>query len=243
LANRFTYQPPEPKAFLHALRLYLETRGSQQTAALLATAACHLSPSTSYSGMRWGGLSTTVTFYVPGDQLGQFTGRVRQELLLATAAIVPKDAGLDVDAIAVAPRLEEPPVEDPNPLNVAALVAKAPVEHDGLRFRSRAETRIYDAMKRRTVLFFPNAAAVLGGSGEGIKRETDFLVCMHGKWGILEVMGAEYHPAATAMRDHDRARLFKDFGVQVVEFYDADRCYQHPDEVVDDFLRRLEERG
>jgi hypothetical protein len=30
------------------------------------------------------------------------------------------------------------------------------------------------------------------------------------RWGLLEVMGEAYHPAATAVRDHDRARLFKD---------------------------------
>ena len=43
------------------------------------------------------------------------------------------------------------------PLNAAALVSRAPVEHDGLRFRSRVETRLYDALKSRPVLFFPNA--------------------------------------------------------------------------------------
>ena len=120
------------------------------------------------------------------------------------------------------------------------LAGQGPIDHDGLRFRSCAETRIHDALKRHPVLFFPNAAAVFGGDLEGKKREADFLVCSGGKWGMLEVMGEPYHPPVTAMRDHERARSFKDFGLRVIEFYDAARCLREPEMVVDDFLRRLE---
>jgi len=90
-------------------------------------------------------------------------------------------------------------------------------------------------------LFFPNAAAVLGGRAEEDKKETDFLICSNGKWGLLEVMGEAFHPSATAIKDHDRARLFKDYGLVVIEFYDATRCYNQPEVVVDDFLRRLQQ--
>jgi hypothetical protein len=241
MTKPFTYQVPDGRAFMHALRLYLETRNGQDISALLAGASCTISPSSSYSGVRWGGLTTAVTFYVPADQLRHFSGRVRRALLLAADAVIPKEAGLDVENVIVAPILQAPPEEDPMPLNVAALVSKAPVEHDGLRFRSRAETRIYDALKRREVLFFPNAAAVFGGKPEDEKREPDFLVCVKGRWGILEVMGERYHPGATAARDHERARLFKDYGLRFIEFYDAARCGLEPEAVVDDFLRRLGE--
>src|SRR5262249_5291223 len=44
---------------------------------------------------------------------------------------------------------------------------------------------------------------------------------------------------AAAMRDHDRARLFKEYGLFLIEFYDASRCYNSPEEVVGDFLQRL----
>jgi hypothetical protein len=120
------------------------------------------------------------------------------------------------------------------------LAAKGPLEHDGLRFRSWTETRIYDALKRRPVLFFPNPAAVLGG-GQEEQREPDFLICFQGKWGLLEVMGEPYHPAATAMKDHERARSFRDFGLRIAEFYAAARCFGEPEAVVEDFLRRLQE--
>lgn len=49
-------------------------------------------------------------------------------------------------------------------------------------------------------------------------------------------MGEQYHPSNTAMKDNDRARLFKDYGLFCIEFYDAKRCYKKPDEVVDNFL-------
>ena len=69
------------------------------------------------------------------------------------------------------------------------------------------------------------------------RREPDFLVCQEGRWGILEVMGEPFHPPQTAMQD--RKRLFDDFGIRIVEFYSASRCYQEPDSVADDFLKRL----
>lgn len=133
--------------------------------------------------------------------------------------------------------LEAPPDDESSLSNSASLVSNGTIEHDGLRFRSRSEIKIYDALKKRNVLFFANATAVLGG--KAVKREPDFLVCQNGKWGILEVMGDQYHPSNTAIRDHDRARLFKGYGLFCIEFFNATRCYNEPNEVVDDFLKLL----
>jgi hypothetical protein len=239
MSQRFSHQVPDERAFLHTLQIYLEGRGQGEIAALLQGGTCSITPSSSYSSNRWNALSTTVMFYVPGERLADFSGKVRRALWLAADAVIPKNAGLDIEGIDVAPFLEKPPAIDSLPLNAGSLASQAALEHDGLRFRSRAEIRIYDAMKRRDVLFFPNAAAVLGGRSGEDKKEPDFLVCDHGKWGLLEVMGDVFHPSATAFKDHDRARLFKDYGLIVVEFYDATRCYSQPEVVVDDFLRRL----
>ena len=125
----------------------------------------------------------------------------------------------------------------PSIINNASLADTNIVVYDGLRFRSKTEIKIYEALKKRRVLFFANSTAVLGQ--KNTKREPDFLVCQDGRWGILEVMGEPYHPSATAMKDHDRARLFKNYGLHVIEFYDANRCYNHPDDVVDEFLNLL----
>jgi hypothetical protein len=241
MSQRFSHQVPDERAFLHTLQIYLEGRGQQEIAALLQGGACSISPSSSFSGNRWNALSTTVMFYVPRERLPEFSGKIRRALWLAADAVMPKDAGLDIEGIDVAPFLENAPAIDPLPLNAGSLVSQAALEHDGLRFRSRAEIRIYDVLKCRDVLFFPNAAAVLGGKTEEDKKEPDFLICQSGKWGLLEVMGEAYHPSATAIKDHDRARLFKNYGLVVIEFYDAARCAGQPDEVVDDFLRRLQQ--
>lgn len=241
MSQRFSHQAPDERAFLHTMQVYLEARGRTEIAALLQGGTCSIAPSTSYSSNRWNALATTVVFYVPKERLAEFTGTIRKAIWLAADAVLPKSAGLDIEGIDVAPFLEKPPVIDPLPLNAGSLVSQAALEHDGLRFRSRAEIQIYNVLKRRDVLFFPNAAAVLGGKADADKKEPDFLVCLNGKWGILEVMGETFHPSATAIRDHDRARLFKDYGLVVIEFYDASRCYSDPEAVVDDFLRRLQQ--
>src|SRR5262249_43870307 len=62
----------------------------------------------------------------------------------------------------------------------------------------------------RNILFFPLAAAVFGGKAADYIREPDFVICQDGKWGILEVMGDWYHTSSTAVKDHERGRLFND---------------------------------
>jgi hypothetical protein len=109
--------------------------------------------------------------------------------------------------------------------------------HDELRFRSPAEIVIYEELTRRRLLFFPNPAAVFGGKNP-TKKEPDFLIFTRaGKCGILEVMGATVHTNAT--KDHERARLFKNFGILCIEFFDADQCSKNPAAVVDEFLALL----
>lgn len=141
------------------------------------------------------------------------------------------------------PRPESPDVRATVPdrrhevgLNNCFFKSDRVIKHDELGFRSPAEISIYDELKKRRLLFFPNAAAILGESGK--KREPDFLVCHKGKWGVLEVMGQSYH--TDAVKDHDRARLFKEHGLLCIEFFPANRCEGQPDKVVDEFLSLFE---
>ncbi|MFL5337713.1 MAG: hypothetical protein ACJ8H8_32220, partial [Geminicoccaceae bacterium] len=107
-----------------------------------------------------------------------------------------------------------------------------------LRFRSPAEIAIYEELKTRQLLLFPNPAAVIGGK-KPVKKEPDFLIFQAGKCGILEVMGKGYHTNDNAVKDHERARLFKTFGVLCIEFFDANECERSPAVVVDKFLAIL----
>ncbi len=85
---------------------------------------------------------------------------------------------------------------------------------NGLCFRSGAEVRIAEALERVQVLFLPNCMARLGFS-QRQNREADFLVCLKGKWGILEVDGPFTHPPARKVDDEERARLFKAHGIRL----------------------------
>lgn len=125
--------------------------------------------------------------------------------------------------------------------NNCSFKQESTVEYDGLRFRTWEEVEVYKELKERELLFFPNAAAVFGGTTE--RREPDFLVCHRGLWGILEVNGGLTHTKLTSAEEHARARLFKRHGVLCVEFYDGSHCKSNPKRVVDDFLGILEQHG
>jgi hypothetical protein len=127
-------------------------------------------------------------------------------------------------------------------LNNAHFKTEQTIAHDELRFRSRSEIAIYDELRKRNVLFFPNAAAVLGRESpeEYEKREPDFLICHRGKWGILEVSGEPWHSGSiSTAKDHDRSRLFQHYGLKCVQHFDSNRCTHSPADVVDEFLLLL----
>ena len=109
-----------------------------------------------------------------------------------------------------------------------------------LRFRSKTEMRVAQALDRAGALFWPNCMARLGFEGaKRANREADFVVCDRGRFGILEVDGEAFHPPSRAAEDHDRSRVFKQHGVRVVEHYGAERCWTDPDGVVAEFLARF----
>lgn len=232
----FTYDFPEPAAFLYTIRELLEVEGESDAATALIGASCDFRTDGQFSHERWNSYNATFVIRVPVAAIRSFSDHIRQVILQAADRIFPAEAGYELVELEVSPMLVSPTPEE-EPLNTGSLASSGSIEHDGLRFRSRTEIRIYEELKERNVLFFPNATAVLGG--KNIKREPDFLVCQDGKWGILEVMGDRFHTAANAVQDHDRARLFKDYRILVIEFYDARKCYNEPKGVVDDFLHRL----
>lgn len=109
-----------------------------------------------------------------------------------------------------------------------------------LKFRSQSEVRIAQALERAGALYLPNCRARLSDpEGKRVTREPDFLVCYEGKWGILEVDGEPFHPASRAAHDHARDRLFKAYGVLVIDHVDAGECYESPDKVVKRFIEIL----
>jgi hypothetical protein len=107
---------------------------------------------------------------------------------------------------------------------------------NNLRFRSQSEVRIAQALDRAAVFFLPNCKGRLNAPSGRDNREPDFLVCLDGKWGILEVDGEPFHPPSRTVHDHERDRLFKSHGVRVVEHFDASECFENASGVVTRFL-------
>lgn len=103
----------------------------------------------------------------------------------------------------------------------------------GFKFRSATEMRIAAALDRAGVLFFPLPKARVSPSSESrLNVEPDFVICDEGRWGVLEVDGEPFHPPQRSAIEHERDRMFKGHGVAVVERFDASRCYNEPDKVV-----------
>jgi hypothetical protein len=112
------------------------------------------------------------------------------------------------------------------------------VQWQNLSFSSVSEVKIAQALDRAGVLFFPNCRGRLTTTEGRRNRESDFLVCYDGIWGILEVDGEPFHPASRAAEDHKRDGFFLDHGVWVHRF-DSNECFNCPDDVVRRFLQRL----
>ncbi|WP_242038960.1 pentapeptide repeat-containing protein [Anabaena lutea] len=108
-----------------------------------------------------------------------------------------------------------------------------------LRFRSKTEIKIAEALDRAGVLFVPNSLARLNTPKGRANKEADFLICYNGKWGVLEVDGP-HHTAERRVEEQERERIFKRNGIKVVERFDAERCYNNPDEVMQDFFKLIE---
>lgn len=111
----------------------------------------------------------------------------------------------------------------------------APIEWEGLRFRSNSEVQIAIALDKLGVLFLPNCRVRLGTSEGRRTKEADFLICCEGKWGILEVDGEESHNGRY-VQDQERDRVFKFNHIRVIEHFDSRDCIKNSHNVVKRFL-------
>jgi uncharacterized protein YjbI with pentapeptide repeats len=110
---------------------------------------------------------------------------------------------------------------------------------ENLRFRSKTEIKIAEALDKTGVLFVPNSLARLNTPKGRENKEADFLICYNGKWGVLEVDGP-FHTAERRVEEQERERIFKKNGIKVVERFDSERCYNNPDEVVQEFFKMID---
>lgn len=197
--------------------------------------------------------SVNITFLGPREIYEQMqhvsSSRLRSQMVVALDAVLPTfgfHGGL------VYARLELPPLttEDQRTLTDLALgrnvhnqAAGVPLEHvvlwNNLRFRSKTEAVVAQALERAGVAFLPNCRSRLGMGRYRQNIEADFLVVHDGRVGVLEIDGEPWHPPERRAQEQQRDRLWNRHGVKVVQHYDASRAYAQPDGVVADFLAIL----
>ena len=109
--------------------------------------------------------------------------------------------------------------------------------YNEMKFASKTEIRIAQELENRKILFFPLPLAVRAETGNFYNdhREVDFLICQDGTWGILEV---SFHQDRYE-KDSEKDSWFKKSGILCIQHYTAERCWEHPRQVVDEFLSIL----
>lgn len=105
---------------------------------------------------------------------------------------------------------------------------------NGINFKSYTEKVIFEELLKHNLLIIPIPTVILGTAD--CHKEPDFMILHKNKLGILEVCGEKFHKTE---KDHERRRLFINWGIKTVEFYDASECYNNPKQVVESFLKIL----
>jgi uncharacterized protein YjbI with pentapeptide repeats len=108
------------------------------------------------------------------------------------------------------------------------------IDWNGFCFHSDAQVKIAETLDRTSALFIPNSQLRLTTPAGRQNQKAQFLVFHQGKLGILEVNGPE-----DAAEDEAVDILAINSGICLVKHYDATRCSEQPDLVVQEFLEIL----
>lgn len=103
-----------------------------------------------------------------------------------------------------------------------------------LPLRSTEQVKIAEALDRANILFIPNTKVRLTSNEGRENKEADFLIFYQGKSGILVIKSALFQPDGENFQECDR--IFQSHGISIIQYYDATRCSEDPDQVVQEFL-------
>lgn len=110
------------------------------------------------------------------------------------------------------------------------------INWNGFRFHSDAQVKIAEILDRTSTLFIPNSQLRLTTPEGRQNLEADFLIFHQNKLGMLKIDSESCHQNAT---EDEICELSRDSGISLVKHYDANRCSQQPDLVVQEFLEIL----
>jgi uncharacterized protein YjbI with pentapeptide repeats len=108
------------------------------------------------------------------------------------------------------------------------------INWNGFCFHSDAQVKIAEILDRTSTLFIPNTQLRLTTPAGRQNHKDQFLVFHQGQLGILEVDWPE-----DAAQDEAVDILAINSGICLVKHYDATRCSEQPDLVVQEFLEIL----
>lgn len=117
--------------------------------------------------------------------------------------------------------------------------SKDEINWNGFRFHSDAQVKIAEILDRTSTLFIPNSQLRIATAAGRQNQKADFLIFHQNKLGILKIDSESSHQNAT---EDEMCRLFIDSGISLVKHYDATRCSEQPDLVVQEFLEILSQK-
>ncbi|XZN95928.1 MAG: pentapeptide repeat-containing protein [Microcoleus sp.] len=110
------------------------------------------------------------------------------------------------------------------------------INWNGFCFHSDAQVKIAEILDRTSILFIPNSQLRITTPEGRQNQEADFLIFHQNKLGLLKIDSESCHQNAT---EDEICELSRDSGISLVKHYDATRCSQQPDLVVQEFLEIL----
>jgi hypothetical protein len=117
----------------------------------------------------------------------------------------------------------------------------APIQQDGLLFRSRPEVEFYLAMKRTGIPFAPLPVVLMGGYN--YKRiEPDFVLFYKGLVAVVEIDGDKFH-TERPVDSHSRIKMLLDEGaIEIRVSASACDTSQKAKEAVENMIQSIDKR-
>ncbi|HBK99721.1 MAG TPA: hypothetical protein DD001_21575, partial [Microcoleaceae bacterium UBA10368] len=110
---------------------------------------------------------------------------------------------------------------------------------NGFCFHSDAQVKIAEILDRTSTLFIPNSQLRIATATGRQNQKADFLIFHQNKLGILKIDSESSHQNTT---EDEICGLLIDSGISLVKHYDATRCSEQPDLVVQEFLEILSQK-
>lgn len=113
------------------------------------------------------------------------------------------------------------------------------INWNGFCFHCDAQVKIAEILDRTSTLFIPNSQLRIPTATGRQNQKADFLIFHQNKLGILKIDSESSHQNAT---EDEMCGLLIDSGISLVKHYDATRCSEQPDLVVQEFLEILSQK-